>query len=468
MNSLYPPSFNWSLQPIFQLSSEPLAHWEQLLCQKAHKWFGHKCLCHREDIINFRYFLIGLNIFLMLLNQNFDCACALLSYLDPLDLSLVFIFASELSRFEITNSCKQFLSSKFLGFTQKYSGNGRLYLLNTDRLWTIINQSNVSLHYELKLLATPQRNYKIDRLWLKKCQITHVAFNPEYDIVAIVKDEKKVFFFGFGNSIKQFGGLILHIYKLNYKHIVTNLSWSKNGTHFCIQESHYFRRKQVYNCRRQLKSESTLQFFKYFSVRQIIRQIKIKNPYKVYSSLNTSTLWLNDSDILIPIVQSNIAVKCIKKLTFINKTIQESNYIANIETQMTYYENKPVVSSNFKTVGSLIFVESIPNSLFIIAGCINNCPHTKIIEFDCVTLKIKSQIHVPGMILHATSNLSALVFIYSDEIFSNLVPTPILCTDPTQFHSCPFTGILEYEHYDKMYHYSMYDGQKIKHLYSDR
>lgn len=390
------------------------------------------CHCHLEERIQLKYFVMGLNLLLMLMvaTSNDLISFKILEYLDFAQISMIAVFLPFHTRNLLATSnklLKHIITSSNLD-------------LNPQRLSHCLKKSKKSLFYEYLALKPFTFKYPLGSLAFTNENIKLANFNPCFPIVSIVTMTNIMFVYCYGER-KKSKTILFHQYI--HDHLISNISWSPNGQYFYAIN---YTTLNIYMLNR-----------KSFIFR-FIGNTKLKITFQ------SNNLWLAPNEILVSEVN--------KSHDHLSKIVLKGMQMEKcfIKTSVLFDQNPFTFEylNNFQDLTHPIFVPNITDYIFFKSVCPFLChdlpSHSSIILLNVKSKKIEMIIHCPGNIVALNANDKFLVFCFI--INHNLYSTKNAEILSFPQKHCPFTQT-EMKNKDDEPFYSflqigIYDGTNLQ------
>ena len=382
-------SLNLNNHRNFDANIAALDIWEIDIAKKLNQNHLIKlCKRHIIDRVQFKNFVMGLNLMLMLLvaTNNDLIGFQILSYLPFLQFSMIVTFLPKNTRQLIQRSTKLLKSV--------------CHPLNLD-LWRVkrcLLLSSKSLFNEYLSLQPFVFESVLDQLQFVTKPIKDANFNPVYPIIALITTANTLFIYCYGKNkrSKQI------LYYINFNAGDHVMSWSPNGKYFYIIN--------YANDNFEPLDYGLLQLYKLN-----VKSFKFKDFYAapIANHLHTKYLWLSNTELLYSNPykkrQSNLV-----KLKINCETDEISKHFFTFANDLIPCDFDCL--NKFKFLAKTVYVRNNKNSLFINSNCIFKCcqdaRHSLIIDLNLATKTINRIILVPDRIVAFECNADVLVFCY--------------------------------------------------------
>ena len=238
--SLYPHGFDWrkvaASEYLVKDLDASLSFHEIVVATKLKRFdLKRDCVCHREDRFNFKYIVMGINIFLMfaLATNNDLIASLILELLDFQHFAILSVFLPYYKRLELSEQ-RRCLIQRIC--TNKY---------NIKRIQECLASplSDSQLYIEYLSLQPFHKNYLIDVVEFTDQEIVYASFNPIFNIIALYTANSTLFIYKYDTFHKEKIRKVLYFEKilLCYGRI---LSWSGNGKYLYLGTFHLKNKNQ--------------------------------------------------------------------------------------------------------------------------------------------------------------------------------------------------------------------------------
>ena len=276
--SLYPIGIDWrTIDPREYLLRDLNANLYYYEMQAANKLklftVMRECACHRENRLDFKYMLMGINIFLMLsLATNNDLVASLiLELLDFQHFAILSVFLPFYKRSQIGTRNR---------FLQRICKPSKLNFIRIQEC--LVNDAQ--LYYEYLNLQPLKQNTQIDSIEFTDHEIRSATFNPVFNIIALYTSSGTFYIYKYDTYRNEKCRKVVYFERLTltYHYI---MSWSQNGKYFYLA---VIDKENAY----------VLQFYYYNQYMETFTPIK--NNFKllnVPTYLIIDNLWLSENSI---------------------------------------------------------------------------------------------------------------------------------------------------------------------------
>lgn len=276
--SLYPIGIDWRrIDPREYLLRDPNASLYYYEMQAADKLklitVMRECACHRQNRFDFKYMLMGINIFLMLcLATNNDLVASLiLELLDFQHFAILSVFLPLFKRIRI--------SSQTYLLKQICKPSKLNYIRIQECLESPVNSSQLYLEY--LNLQPLKENAQIDSIEFTDREIISASFNPVYNIIALHTNGPTFYIYKYDSYYNEKKRKVIYFERVT-RGFTDILSWSPNGKYF------YF---AIYS------KSKTFQLHFYYYNQYMETFAPIQNNFMlldVHNSMLTNNLWLSE------------------------------------------------------------------------------------------------------------------------------------------------------------------------------
>lgn len=421
--SLYPPNIDWrslsldvQKHPNFDPLTSQLDHWEIDVAKSINlNKINRYCQCHISERIQFKYFIMGLNLLLMFLvySNNALISFTILDQLQFAHISAIAVFLPRQTRL---------LLAKSTHFMNKLSSNNTF---NIHRLRWCLRNSAKQLLLERSSLTLMRTHTRIDVLHFSKDRIEEATFNPVYPILSLIFDNNILFVYCYGKKKRSKDIL----YFTGFAEGMFKMSWSSNGRYMYIstKETDFAYRNRLFIYSLDVKTYT----------------MTLIHDCLLSSGCFSRYLWISENELLY------------KPNEYILKKIILSDSILLDEIKY-----KTDLVQEYQQ-SDILCVPKIKNTVFFYSDicnidCLEN--HGCIYQFNYITHTLIAKILVPGKIQFFDCNSKCLVYGYT----SNYQPTPDsqLITSPDCFH-CPFANLSQDAIYTDVI-FGIYDGTHLQ------
>jgi hypothetical protein len=283
-------------------------------------------------------------------------------------------------------------------------------------------KSKFGLLNEVRLLRPPYLNYKIDDLGKRIHNVVLARFNPIYDLVALIDNDRSVHVYAYGGSMRKRKGPYMYSYFAPPPSKVYNLSWSSNGLHLSFLEcvsSPCHNRGLIYT---KVKFHETgrLIVLRLIPTQYLMRKLDGFDSDEIKVAYCSQSMWLTNDSILFPKTDRLL------KLTLLENNFEFSELLPNYQflTQFTYKgeEGRDLLNVQARSLrhmpcyfGCFSVAISNPDQIFYIQNCwIDTHNHDRINSFNLSDRTFNNSVCLPGSIRSMTTREDKLVVLYTD------------------------------------------------------